>query len=320
MMTEANCNWGREMVSSDSTSNLRAFSNNLAAAVEQVSSAVVALNARHRISSSGVHWQPGVIVTADHALKREEEITVTLFDNRSVPVTLVGRDSSTDLAVLKLEETIPTAVLGDTKSLKIGHIALAVGRSGDGAIAASFGIISTVGNSWRSWYGSQIDQFIRPDVTLYPGFSGGPLVDVTGSVLGINTTGLSRRINLTIPVSTVNRVVNQLLEKGRITRGYLGLGMQPVRLPANLQQTLNLPTTSGIIIVNVEPNSPGDRAGVMIGDVLVSLDDTPMSDTAQVLAMLEPERVNQTLNAAIIRGGNLVQVTITVGERPSREK
>lgn len=301
---------------STETSLLLACSNNLAAAVEQVASAVVAVNARQRIPSSGVHWHSGVIVTTDRALKREEEITVTLSDNRTVPATVAGRDSSTDLAVLKLPETnFPTAAIGDSKSLKVGHIVLAVGRSGENGISASMGVINAVGGAWRSWYGGQIDQFIRPDLTFYPGFSGGPLVDATGCVVGINTSGLSRRSNITLPITTVNRVVSQLLEKGRITRGYLGLGMQPVHLPDNLQQTLNLQTNTGVIIVNVEPDGPGDRAGVMIGDILIALDGTPMRDSAQVLAMLEPERINQTLDAAMIRGGNLVQVAITVGDR-----
>ncbi|WNN88656.1 S1C family serine protease [Gloeocapsopsis dulcis] len=301
---------------STETSLLLACSNNLAAAVEQVASAVVAVNARQRIPSSGVHWHSGVVVTTDRALKREEEITVTLCDNRTVPATVAGRDSSTDLAVLKLPETnFPTAGIGDSKSLKVGHIVLAVGRSGENGISASMGVINAVGGAWRSWYDGQIDQFIRPDLTFYPGFSGGPLVDATGCVVGINTSGLSRRSNITLPITTVNRVVSQLLEKERITRGYLGLGMQPVHLPDNLQQTLNLQTNTGVIIVNVKPDGPGDRAGVMIGDILIALDGTPMRDSAQVLAMLEPERINQTLNAAMIRGGNLVQVAITVGDR-----
>lgn len=304
----------------EDSSILLTLSHNLAAAVERVGSAVVAVNARQRISSSGVHWSEGVIVTADHTLKREEEITLTLSDNRNVPATLAGRDSSTDLAVLKLSGVeLPIAEIADPASLKVGHMALAVGR-GESGVSASMGVISALGGAWRTWYGGQIDQFVRPDLTLYPGFSGGPLVDSTGCVVGINTSGLSRRMNVTVPAATVNRVVNQLLEKGRITRGYLGLGMQPVRLPDNLKQTLNLDANAGVIIVNVEPNAPGDRAGVLIGDVIVSLAGTPINDTAQVLSMLGAERVNQTINALIIRGGALVEVAIIVGERPSSEQ
>lgn len=301
---------------SEISSTLLALSNNLADAVEQTGRVVVAVNARQRISSSGVHWRAGVVVTADHTVRRDEEITVTLPDNRTVPATLAGRDSSTDLAVLKLHEVeLPTAEIGDAELLKVGHMVLAVGRPGESGLSASFGVVSAVGGAWRSWCGGQIDQFIRLDLTLYPGFSGGPLVDALGRVVGINTSG-PRNVVLAIPASTVNRVIDGLLEKGRIARGYLGLGMQPVLLPDSLKNTLNLPSNGGVIVVNVEPNGPADQAGVFIGDVLLSLDDQPVSDTGDVQTMLGPECVGKTVNVQVIRGGALTKVQILVGERP----
>lgn len=306
--------------SSEVSSTLLALSNNLADAVERAGRAVVAVKARQRMPSSGVHWQPGVVVTADHTVKREEEITVTLPGDRTVPATLVGRDPSTDLAVLQLQGVeLPVAARGDATLLKVGHIVLAVGRTGESGLSASLGVISALSGAWRTWYGGQIDQFIRPDLTLYPGFSGGPLVDVQGQVVGINTSG-PRRMVLAIPASTVDYVVNQLLEKGRIARGYLGISMQPVRLPDTLQQTLSLTGPGGVIVVNVEPDGPSERAGVLIGDVIVGLDGTPVSDTGDLLAMLGPDRVGKPLNAQIIRGGTFVELAITVGERSRREK
>lgn len=304
------------MATSTESSTLLVLSQNLADAVEQASHVVVAVNARQRMSSSGVHWQQGVVVTADHTVKRDEEITVTLSDNRNVSATLVGRDSSTDLAVLKLSETeLPTAEICDASSLKVGHIVLALGRSGDG-ISASYGVISALGSAWRTWSGGQIDQFVRPDLRLYPGFSGGPLVDISGRVIGINTSGLARRMDVVIPTSTINRVVDQLLATGRIARGYLGVGMQPVRLPDTLKSKLNLPDLGGVIVVNVELDGPAEKAGVLIGDVLIALDGTSVSDTGDVLAMLVSERVGKTISAQIIRGGALIEVAIAVGERP----
>ncbi len=302
--------------SSDTPSTLLALSNNLADVVEQAGRAVVAVNARHRIPSSGVHWRSGVIVTAAHTVRRDEEITVTLPDNRTVPAKLVGRDSSTDLAVLKLQDVdLPTAEIGDTESLKVGHIILAIARPGASGLSASWGVVSAKGGAWRNWCGGQIDSLLRLDLTLYPGFSGGSLVDASGSVVGINTSG-PRNMVLAIPAATVNRVIDTLLEKGRIARGYLGLGMQPVILPDTLKNTLNLSSNGGVIVVNVEANGPADRAGVMIGDVLLSFDGKPVSDTGDVQSVLDPESVGKTVSVQIVRGGALVEVAIAVGERP----
>jgi S1-C subfamily serine protease len=309
-----------ERSSSEGASALLALSNDMAAAVEAAGRSVVAVHARPRIPSSGVHWRRGVIVTADHTLRREEEISVTLPDSGMIHAVLAWRDASTDLAVLTLQAAeFPVANIGDAAGLRVGHVVLAVARPGERGVSASWGVISALGGPWRSWHGGQIDRFIRPDVSLYPGFSGGPLVDAHGRVMGINTSG-PRSIVLTIPPETINRVVGQLLEKGRIVRGYLGLGMQPVRLPESVKQTLNLRGTSGIIIVAVEPSSPAEKAGLLIGDVLVALDGVPVGDIADVQALLGPERVGTVIGASIIRAGLLAERTIMIGERPRRER
>jgi S1-C subfamily serine protease len=308
-----------ERSSSEGAGALLALSNDLAGAVEYAGRSVVAVYARPRTPSSGVHWRPGVIVTADHTVKRDEEISVSLPGGRMLPAVLAGRDASTDLAVLRLQGGESPAEIGDAASLRVGHVVLAVARPGERGVSASWGVISALGGPWRTWHGGQIDQFIRPDVSLYPGFSGGPLVDAHGRVMGINTAG-PRNMVLTIPPSTVNRVVEQLLERGRIARGYLGLGMQPVRLPESIRQTLSLPRTGGVIVVAVESNSPAERAGLLIGDVLVALDGIPVSDTADVQALLGPERVGTAIGASIIRAGLLAERVITIGERPRRER
>lgn len=305
--------------SPEMSSTLLALSNNLADAVEQAGRCVVAVKARRRISSSGIHWRSGIVVTADETIGRSEDITVTLPDGRTVPATLAGRDPSTDVAVFNLPDAeLPVAQIGETTSLKVGHLVLAVGRSDEGSLSASMGAVSALGGSWRSSYGGLIDQFVRLDLTLYPNIEGGPLVDATGRVLGITVSG-PRRTVLAIPATTVNRVVDQLLQKGRIARGYLGLGMQPVRLPDTLKSALNLASVGGVIVVNVEANGPAEKAGVMIGDVLVAIDGTPVNDTGDVQAMLGPQSVGQSLKAQIVRGGALVEVAIAPGERPSKE-
>jgi S1-C subfamily serine protease len=302
--------------SSETSSTWLALSREFATVVERVGRVVVAVHARTRVASSGVHWRQGVVVTAEHTIKRDEEISVSLPDGRTVPAVLAGRDSSTDLAVLTVQGAeLPTAEVSDADLLRVGHLVLAVARSGERGLSASWGIISLLGGPWRTWHGGQINQFIRVDLTLYPGFSGGPLVDTQGRVVGINTTG-PRGMVLTMPASTVDRVVGHLLARGHIVRGYLGVGMQPVRLPESLKQTLNLPGNSGLIIVTVEPDSPADQAGILMGDVLVALDHVPLSDTADVQALLGPERVGQTIRATIVRAGQLAERTITVAERP----
>jgi S1-C subfamily serine protease len=298
-------------------SSLLALSNNLADIVEQVGSAVVAVNGGARISPSGIHWRDGIIVTSDESLQRYEEITVTTTDNRTVPATLLGHDSSTDVAVFQLKDgEIPVAKIGDATTLKVGHLVLGLARSSEGDLKAAMGAVSVVSGAWRSMSGGNIDSFIRPDITFYPGFAGGPLVDAAGFVVGMNTSG-RRGTALTIPASTVNRVVDQLIAKGRIPRGYLGLGMQPVRLPANLKSALNLTSAGGVIVVNVETNGPADKAGVLLGDVLVAFDGNSVSDTGDVLALLNnSDRVGKTVSVQIVRGGALIELAIAIGEKP----
>lgn len=311
-----------ETIPSVMGSALAALSNDLAAAVERASQAVVAVNARPRTPSSGVYWRQGGIVSADHTIKREEEITVRLSDGRVLAATLAGRDPSTDLAVLKVEATdFPTPEVGDATSLRVGHLALAVGRgeSGHAGPVASLAVVSALGGAWRTWHGGQIDQFVRVDATIFLGFSGGPLVDARGRIVGINTTGLWRGVGMAIPALTVDRVARQIVEKGRIARGYLGLGMQPVRLPEGHKHRLNLPGDGGMIVISVEPGAPGEKAGVVIGDVLVALDGTPVGDVGDVQAFLDSERIGKSVRASLLRGGILTELTIGVIERPGRE-
>ena len=298
-------------------SPLLALSNNLADIVEKVGHSVVTVNGT-RISSSGIHWRQGIIVTAEETLKRTEDITVTLPDNRTVAATLVGRDRTTDIAVLKLENIeLPVVEIGDTSALKVGHLVQAIGRSRD-SLNASMGVVSAMSGSWRSSYGGLIDQFLRLDLNLYPSIEGGALVDATGQVVGMTVSGPKRTV-ISIPASTINRVVDQLLLKGHISRGYLGLGMQPIRLPETLKNTLNLTSVAGVIAINVESEGPADKSGLLIGDVIIAIDGTAVSDTSDIQAMLGSNSVGKTLNVQIVRGGALVEVALTVGERTPKE-
>jgi len=287
---------------------LVALSNELAGAVEQAGRAVVAVNARPRFVSSGVLWRPGVIVTAEHTIRRRDEIGITLPDGRTTSATLTGRDGGTDLAVLKLAENgTPPATFGSTDTLKPGQVVLSIGRSPDSGVNATMGIMSAVSGPWRSWRGGQIDQYLRLDLTLYPGSSGGAVVDTAGRVLGIATSALSRIAGLAVPVSTVNRVVDELLATGHVSRGYLGVGLHPVSLPDS---------RTGLIVLSAEADGPAERGGVLIGDVLVALGGKPVRDTDDIQSVLGAGAVGKPVAARIVRGGQAIEITITVGERP----
>jgi S1-C subfamily serine protease len=298
---------------------LTALSNDLAAAVDTVGRSVVAIHARRRIPASGVIWQPGVVVAAHHTIQRDDDITVGLHDGTTVPATLAGRDPSTDLAVLRLDGGTFASAAPPASSAaeapRVGQLVLALGRPG-AAVTASLGIVSAVGGEWRTWQGGIIDRFVRLDVSVYDGFSGGPLVDAAGRVAGINTSGLARASALTVPAPTVARVAGQLLERGHIARGWLGIATQPVRLPAGLQRRLGVEAGVGLVVVNVEPDSPADRGGVLIGDILLALDDRAVSEPGDVLAALNGERIGRPIALQVARGGRAERLAVTVGERP----
>jgi serine protease DegQ len=304
--------------SSETGKQLSDLSDQLADIAERVGASVAAVNARHRVSSSGVLWRQGVIVTADHTIDREDGITVKFAGGNALAATLAGRDPGTDLAVLRIDEQsgVPASISGSVP--RVGQLALALGRPGHMGLGASFGVISAVGGAWQTWSGGEVDAFIRPDLTLYPGFSGGPLVHASGQVAGINTSGLSRGGALTIPSSTVERVVEQLLTSGRIARGYVGLGMQPVRLPDGLREALHLQQQTALLVISVAPEGPGEKAGILIGDILTTLRGQPVGDTEAVQRVLGPSSVGQDIAASVIRGGQPVDVTLNVAERPRR--
>jgi S1-C subfamily serine protease len=281
---------------------LVALSNDLAATVERVADGVVAVEARSRIGSSGFFIRPDLILTADHALE-SDELEIVRADGTAEPATIAGRDPSTDLALLRVAKPGTPLEFSAPDGLRVGALALAVARDDDGDLAASMGVISAVGGAWRTWQGGEIDRFVRPDLTLYPRFSGSPLVDVGGRVLGLNTGGLSRRQVVTVPGSTIQRIVDALLARGgRISRGYLGVALQAV--------------DGGAIVLGVEPAGPADRGGLIVGDIIVAIAGEAVEDADDVHARLGSGTVGTALPIAIRRGGSPQSLTVTVGERP----
>lgn len=292
------------------------LSNELAEASSTAGKSVVAVHGR-RHPSSGILWSKDAVVTANHALRRDEDISVIPAPGQSISARVIGRDAGTDLAVLRLQQPMEPEPLrwGDASKLRIGELVLALGRSWRGNIVASSGIVSGLMGRWRTWRGGELDQFIRPDLTLYPGFSGGPLVNAQGEIVGVNTAGLHRS-GIAIPAATVAKVVAELLEKGRIERPYLGLAMQPVTLPESLRTSLNLIPGEGLLVAHVEPGSPADKGGVFLGDVLVEIEGQTVADTDSVQELLRSLKVGQTIGLKLVRGGALSQKSLTLSARP----
>lgn len=290
---------------------LTTLSDQFAAAVQRTASFVAAVNARPRLASSGILWQPGVIVTADHAIQRDDDITVTLPGNEVVPATIAGRHPGTDLAVLRVETHLPAHLdPADAATLKAGQFTLAVGRSLNNGPSASMGVLSMVGGPWRTWRGGPIDQLLRLDIALYPGAAGGAVVDASSRLIGLATGALSRTGAMAVPVATIRSVVDKILTRGRVPKGFLGLGLQPIALPQGM------PASRGLIVLSVEPDGPAHRAGLLIGDILVALNAAPVADTDDVQAILETDIVAKTIPAQLVRAGQPTELPITVGERP----
>jgi S1-C subfamily serine protease len=296
-----------------------AVSNELATTTATAGKSVVAVLGR-RHPSSGILFRPDAIVTASHALRRDDEIAVVTGPGQKLKAQLAGRDAGTDLAVLRLEHSIdaPPAAWSSTSNLRVGELVLALGRTWRGNIAASSGILSgLVPGPWRTWRNGELDQFIRPDVTLYPGFSGGPLIASSGKFLGLNTAGLHRS-GITIPAGTVQRVAAELLEKGAIERPYLGLGMQPVTLTESLRSKMNLTASDGLLVAHVDAGGPADKAGVLLGDLLLELGGQGLQDIESVQNVLRSAKAGQEIETKLIRAGTVTALKIKLEARRER--
>jgi S1-C subfamily serine protease len=289
---------------------LAALSNDIAATIEAVAANVVAVEGRDRVGSSGFYLTPNTIVTADHALETNE-VEVVFADGRTERAQVAGRDAATDIALLTVASAGPPALaaLAGT-DLRVGAIAIAVARDDDGDLSATMGVVGSVGAAWRTWRGGEIDRFVRADLSLYPRFSGSPLVDASGRLVGMNKWGLSRRQSIVVPAATIARVVEALGTHGHIARGYLGLAMQGIDLPEAFGGG------SGVIVLGVAPEGPAQAAGFIVGDIITALGARRIGDSDDIQAVLDAASVGTQTGAAILRGGKPVDLHVTIGERP----
>lgn len=296
------------------------LSTAMADAVEKANTYTVMVDARRRFPASGVAYSEDLILTANHVVEHDEDIHVILPDGIELTANVVGRDPGSDLALLRLERSAATpAAILETPG-KVGQVALALGRPTSEGIQASLGILSAFGGPARTLTGGLLESHIRTDAIPYPGFSGGPLVDAEGRLIGVNTSGLGRGNSLAIPAALAWRIAGNLAEHGSIKRGFLGVRSQHVEVSPDAQGALGRRQETGLLIINVEEDSPAQEAGLMVGDILVGIAGHPVVDHDELLAHLTGALVGKSTQIEVLRGGKLVSTKVTVAERQEQRQ
>ncbi len=295
--------------------NILNISTGLAETVSAASRAVVRVEGRRRLPATGIVWSDdGLILTASHVVRRDEGVRIGLPDRRSVAAQLIGRDRTADIALLRAETDglVPLQKAGE-ENQAVGQLTLALGRPGE-SIQSTLGIISALGNPWRTHQGGLIDRYLQTDVLMYPGFSGGPLVDVEAKLLGMNSSALLPGVSIAVPVSSLKRVTQALLTHGRIRRGYLGVSTQRVSLPRTVREELG--QKKGLLVVAVETDSPAESGGLTLGDTIVGIGTKMVRSHNDLLAHLAGDYVGQKVPIKILRGGEIQTINVKIGERP----
>src|SRR6478735_686932 len=289
------------------------LSNALADAVERVSASVVRVETGRRRPASGLIWSAeGLIVTTAHGLEREEGLEVTLETGQSHAATLVGADLSSDLALLRVDAAaLPVAERAAADSVRRGHLVLALSRPGR-TVRSNLGVISALSEQWRAPGGGKIERYIQSDVSIESGFSGGPLVDTSGRVIGLNSSGILRGTALTLATVTIERVVLALLSHGQIQRGYLGVSSTAARLPAGQARVAG--QSAGLVVTGLQEGGPAESAGVLLGDVLLSFDGEPVESIGDLKAALE-ERAQRAVALRVLRAGTPLELSVTPSTR-----
>jgi S1-C subfamily serine protease len=298
---------------------LQDFSNEMAAAVEKAGAYTVMVNARRRLPASGVAFDKEHILTADHVVERDEDISVLLPDGAEVSASVAGRDPGSDLALLKLEKAAATPAETNGEP-RIGALALAVGRPSGEGMQASLGIVSAVGGPTRTRRGGMLEGYIRTDAIPYPGFSGGALIDAAGKVLGINTSGLGHGNSVAIPAAIAWKIAGELKTHGSVKRGYLGVRSQLVELPNKAAEKLNREQSIGLLVVGVEEDSPAQEAGLMVGDIIVALNGETVTHHDELLGMLSGSIVGTNVSLQALRGGEAHELKVTIAEREAQNE
>jgi len=289
------------------------FSNGLTAAVEKGGAGTVLVDARKRYPASGIAYAEDLVLTADHVVTRDE-IKVLLPDGKSLGATVAGRDPGSDLALLRLPEKALTPSK-TSSDVKVGQLVLALGRPNSAGMQASWGIVTSISGPARTHRGGLLDEFIQTETTPYPGFSGGPLVNTEGEVLGLNTSGLTSGSSLTIPVKGAWRIADELAKHGSVKRGYLGVRTQPVEIPEAARAALKRDQKHGLLVMWLEENGPAQKGGLFVGDTIVAISGQAVGDPDDLFAALSSDTVGKSIAVEVLRGGKPETVNVTVGER-----
>ncbi|MBX5482900.1 MAG: trypsin-like peptidase domain-containing protein [Myxococcaceae bacterium] len=296
------------------SNEIEALSRGLADAVASAGPAVVRVEGRRRRAASGfVATSDGLIVAASHAVERDEDIRISFDGDSTVSAELIGRDPATDVALLRAEAAVPNPPSWtDAPIPRVGNLVLGLGRPGR-TVRASFGIVGASAEGWRNPAGARLDRYLELDGLLPSGFSGGPIIDVSGRLVGLGTTGLVSGAGMVVPVENLRRIIDTLKAHGGIRRGYLGIGSHPVRLTGRARDIAQ--SDVGLIILTVEPGGPAEKAGILLGDVLLSIDSVKTGSLEALLGTLSEDNVGRTVAAQLLRAGALHNLSITIGER-----
>lgn len=320
------------------TELMRQLSDAMADRVEAAAASVVRVEARRRLPATGIVWADNLVVTAHHVVEYEDDIAIGLADGSRAGASLIGRDPHNDLALLQAEVELAAANWAGDGTLRVGHLVLALGRPTQN-VQAALGVVSGLANltdvkklrekakAMRrkrlhgrrgrgrrgGWGRSLTDGYIQTDVIMYPGFSGGPLLGSDGEVHGLNTSGFSRGVSIAVPAATIRKSVAALLADGKIQQGYLGIGVQPARLPDTVAESLDQDT--GLLVVSVEAGSPAAKAGLMVGDIVTALDDEAVEAVDELHILLANIKVGSEVAIMLVRGGAVQTASAAVGAR-----
>lgn len=291
------------------------LSDALADAAERAGTSTVLVNARRRMPASGIVFAEDLVLTAEHVVERDEDLSVVVADGSEVKAKLAGRDAGSDLAVLKLERAVDQVAEITKSPARLGQIALALARPSRDGIEASLGTVSAIGGPVRTQRGGMLDRYIRTDSISYPGFSGGPLVGADGTILGLNTSGLSNGSAITIPADIAWGIADTLSKHGQIKRGYLGIRSQTVELSSAAQDALKRKQASGLLVMSVEHDSPASKGGLIVGDILLAVAGNPVLHHDELFARLNGDVVGKSTPIEILRGGQPQTMNVVIGER-----